>query len=125
MDACHRAAVDTAVLNALTKQLAAAGDDLRRELLCSYLEQGRLQIPELQSAAEDGEPATVRRIAHSLRSSSALLGALPLAELLANAENAVRNGNNDLIPIATSIVTEYARVQKAMTSMVEESPLLS
>lgn len=68
------AAVDVAVFDAL---LAGLGDPgLRHELLAVYLLQSGPQIAELVAAAGQADQPTVRRLAHLMGSSSALLGAV-------------------------------------------------
>ena len=49
-------------------------------------------LPQLLEAHAKGDPAGVRHVAHTLKSSSASIGALRLSALCAELENAVRNG---------------------------------
>ena len=111
----HPQAVHVAVFDALVAQLGEAQPELREQLLTSYLIQSGPHIAELVAAAERADPPTVGRLAHQMRSSSELLGALELAELLGLAEQSARSGNgNDLIPVARRIQHEYGRVEADM-----------
>jgi CheY-like chemotaxis protein/HPt (histidine-containing phosphotransfer) domain-containing protein len=110
-------AVDRGVLSALIAELG--GDaEVRETLVRSYLEEGTAQIPELSAAAASDDRVSVRRIAHHLRSSSAVLGAVPLAELLRSLEDDARAATGDLAPAARVVAAEYQRVTEALGSLL-------
>jgi HPt (histidine-containing phosphotransfer) domain-containing protein len=100
--------------------------ETRRNLIEAYLEQGDAWIPELTAAAESGDLDRIRVITHTLGSSSALLGAQPLADLLTEAGRIARTEGADLVPAVTAARDEYRMVsmvlsanQEALTDPVE------
>jgi HPt (histidine-containing phosphotransfer) domain-containing protein len=67
------------------------GDELVT-LIDAYLRDGETRMRNLQEAAARGDSAEVGRLAHSLKSSSANLGATPLSTRARQVEEAARNG---------------------------------
>ena len=112
------APVDEAVLMQLVDQV---GDDpdgtFRDDLIDSYLGEASEQVARLAVACRTGDAEQTRAIAHSLRSASALLGALPLAGLLADAERVALSSPIDLSPMAGPVETEFARVAQALARL--------
>ena len=62
------------------------------ELIDTYLEDAGTQLASLRQAALDGDPASMERPAHSLKSSSVTVGAMALAELCRSLEADARAG---------------------------------
>jgi HPt (histidine-containing phosphotransfer) domain-containing protein len=62
------------------------------ELVDTYLEDAETQLASLRQAALDGNTASIERPAHSLKSSSATVGAMALAELCRSLEADARTG---------------------------------
>jgi HPt (histidine-containing phosphotransfer) domain-containing protein len=107
--------IDPAALDGLLQQLGDAGRATRRAVLDSYLDQGAGWIGELVTAAQSTEGRdTVARIAHTMRSSSEIVGARRLADLLRAAEDAGRAGTGDLAAQAVAVEAEYHRVAAAL-----------
>jgi PAS domain S-box-containing protein len=106
--------IDPAALDGLLQQLGDAGRATRRAVLDSYLDQGAGWIGELVTAAHAGGHDIVARIAHTLRSSSEIVGARRLADLLRAAEEAGRTRTGDLVVGAVAIEDEYHRVAAAL-----------
>ena len=67
------------------------GDELAT-LVDTYLRDGDVRLRNLREAADRGDSAEVGNLAHSLKSSSANLGAMPLANRARQVEEAARNG---------------------------------
>src|SRR6185437_908284 len=67
------------------------GDELVT-LVDAYLRDGETRMRNLQEAAARGDTAEVGNLAHSLKSSSANLGAMPLSTRARQVEEAARNG---------------------------------
>ena len=61
-------------------------------LLARYIDDSANLIQQLQVALERDNQAEARRLAHSLKSTSANVGALPLSELAKHAEGLARDG---------------------------------
>jgi HPt (histidine-containing phosphotransfer) domain-containing protein len=73
--------VDAAVLARLADDLGGIDD-----IVAAYLDALPRRCGAIAKAIADGDAAAVGRTAHTLRSASAFLGALPLAELSAQLE---------------------------------------
>jgi HPt (histidine-containing phosphotransfer) domain-containing protein len=111
-DVAAGAAVDRAVLDALLAQL---GDDaaMRLDLIDSYLVESADQVATIAQAMAADDPGTVAGVAHSLRSASALLGAVTLAELLLRVEDVARTAPADVADLRPAVESEHARVVEA------------
>jgi PAS domain S-box-containing protein len=110
---------------ALTEVLSAMGDpslEGRRELVEAYLEQGDRWIPDLTEAASKGDAATVRQLSHTLGSSSTLLGAQRLGELLREAELLAQTSDPGYLPAVQRAATEYPKVATALRAHLEHAP---
>jgi signal transduction histidine kinase/DNA-binding response OmpR family regulator len=108
--------VDTEVLRALVEQIGGQCDNDRTQLIGTYLGDANHRMEDLVAAVKLGDAEGVARAAHGLRSSSALLGALPLARLLQQSETMARSGTGDLRAIGEQIEAEYHNV----TSVLEQ-----
>lgn len=88
--------------------LEITGDDLEfvDELIDTYLEDASVQLGAMRSAAEASDVAALVRPAHSLKSSSANVGAMALAEACRSLEADGRSGN---VPEAATRVEACAR----------------
>ncbi len=84
-------AVDPA---AFAHLLEITGDDLEfvDELIDTYLEDGAVQLEAMRNAALTADTAAMVRPAHSLKSSSANVGAMALAEICRAIEADARDG---------------------------------
>jgi PAS domain S-box-containing protein len=118
-DPVSAAAVDRSALEGLLAQLGDAGPATRRAVLDSYLDQGAGWIGELVVAAAGADGDTVARIAHTLQSSSRVVGAMALADLLRDAEAAARSGA-ELGPLAAAVESEYHRVAAELETLRAE-----
>ena len=103
-------AVDLSVLLRLVTEMGDPSSSTQVEVIDLYLEQSDGWIRELNDAAQTGDSAQVRRMAHTLGSGSTLLGADQLADLLADIGRLARGGSTDLASAGTSIAAEYDRV---------------
>ena len=101
-----RQAVDLSVLDVLVEQIGG-GEQARQELIDTYLGDADSRITALMAAVVAGDTEAAGRAAHGLRSSSALVGALPLAALLLESETMARAGTGDLRAAGAGIQAEY------------------
>ncbi len=110
------------MLDALITELGEVGEGMRPLLWHSYLEEAGPLVARLTAAAGAGDGETVRSAAHQLKSSSALLGAVPLSRLLQQAEDAARAGSQ-LPPVAAAAAAaaEYLRVTAAVKVLCGET----
>lgn len=74
--------------------LEITGNDLEfvDELIDTYLADASLQLEAMRAAASSGNAAALVRPAHSLKSSSANVGAMALADICRTLEVAARTG---------------------------------
>jgi HPt (histidine-containing phosphotransfer) domain-containing protein len=77
-------------------------------------------VPQLQEAAACGDTAAVRHVAHTLKSSSASVGAKALSEMCARIEAAIREGRDlgDLGERTNELCSELHRSQRALHAML-------
>jgi len=95
-----------------------AGDTLRR-LVGIYLQHTPTAIRQLRAAADGGQCGEAQRVAHTIKSSSAMLGATGLARLLGDAESAGReNAGDSLARLVGAIEVEYEAVERALTDLL-------
>jgi signal transduction histidine kinase/CheY-like chemotaxis protein/HPt (histidine-containing phosphotransfer) domain-containing protein len=103
--------LDQSVIGELIEMMGA---DFKA-LIDVYVEDAPRQIARLQAAAHGGDLNSVIESAHSLKSSSANLGAKSLAELALRLERDARNGRtDDMLELAQNIGAEFTRVQGAL-----------
>jgi CheY-like chemotaxis protein len=110
-------AIDRAVLEQL---LAAVGGDraFLDEMVTAYGEDANEQIAALQAALAAGDADTVRRAAHSLKSTSASFGATQLAAACKELETLAKSG--DLDHAATHVAQielAYAAAEAALKAI--------
>ena len=105
--------IDRAVFNAV---LASVGDlEFLRELIEGYFEDSPTLLAALHTALAAGNAGEFRRAAHSLKSTSASLGATNLATLCRELEEMGRAGALDGAAAAIGRAeAEYARVRVAL-----------
>ena len=75
-------------------------------------------LPQLQTAREAGDRNTVRLVAHTLKSSSASIGAVRLSQLCAELEATIRN--DDAADIEPGIVAMAAALEAALQGIRRE-----
>lgn len=85
-------------LNVL-KSLVGDAPDILRELLNDYLTSARQLANEMREAFSTNDAKQIGMIAHKLKSSSRSVGALTLADLCAEIENAVKVNDNKYIAL--------------------------
>lgn len=97
------------------------GNDIliRRRLLADYLQATSGTHAELRAAISGGDYGLVAAIAHKLKSSSRLVGALPLADLCADLEAVGLAGNvagfaSRLEPFETTLDATRSEISAAL-----------
>ena len=85
------AVLDRNVLDALAAGYSA-GSHLLHALVALFRDEGRKQLAHLHDALHRGDHATATRAVHTLKSSSAALGARRLSEHCHHIEHALRTG---------------------------------
>jgi len=77
-------------------------------------------LPQLDASMADGNLEGVRHVAHTLKSSSASIGALRLSQLCAEIEGRVRRAQGEPVAeLVSEMRVETRRVQSALALLVE------
>ena len=104
-------AIDTAALDSLRE---AMGEGFA-ELIPTYLESTQCLLDELVKAQADGDLDTAQRLAHSLKSSSANLGAMTLSDMGRELESRIREQRKaDPDARIDAMQHEFERVRQAL-----------
>ena len=91
----------------------------------TYLSETPKLLATLHTAVTLDEASTIERTAHSLKSSSATMGALRLASLCAELEALGRaNCTGNAAVLLAQIVTTYEAVREALTGEVQGQTIL-
>ena len=79
-------------------------------------------MPQLREAGRDGDLAGIRHVAHTLKSSSASIGALRLSQLCSEVETGIRTGAVDSLATGVEAMdNEISRVLQAIRQYMDES----
>ena len=104
-------AIDLSVLESLCEMAGEEASLLLEEMIASYLEDTQIRLQAIAKAIEQADAETIHQAAHSMKSSSANLGADNLARLCEELEQLGRNKTiertQDLLSNAES---EYQQV---------------
>lgn len=110
----------SAIKNAFTDLIGADDPELLKELSDTYQAGAKELTKELQMAISHNDPTRLERAAHSLKSSSASLGATTLAELCRQLEHQGRAGKltDEVASKVQRALAEYHKVTQALTIIV-------
>ena len=104
-------ALDRKVFAQLAELDPGGESGLIRQILQAYQESTTTLVGQLSRAMAESDAETLRKVAHSLKSSSANVGAVRLSALLAELESRGRqNQLEEAPPICEQAITEYNRV---------------
>jgi HPt (histidine-containing phosphotransfer) domain-containing protein len=110
----HGGALDQATLEALLDSIG--GDaEFMVELIDTYLADAPEQLEAMRAGLAAGDVAELVRPAHTLKSASASLGALGLAELCRALEASARSGS--LVGTADSVEGVAAELQRVVQAL--------
>jgi HPt (histidine-containing phosphotransfer) domain-containing protein len=84
--------VDRSVLDALTSRLGDRAPAFVTGIMQTWRAESGTRMIELDASVADADPMAVARVAHSLKSSAAALGAVALADLAEQVETGLREG---------------------------------
>ena len=113
----NRSPLDRAVLERFRKRDRQGSGNFLSRIVSAYLEQSPSLVERMHDAAIDRNLNAARDAAHTLKSSSAQIGAMGLSELCESMEADCRAGHApDLEAQATEIAALYERVSHALTS---------
>jgi CheY-like chemotaxis protein len=112
--------IDPDALAALRQLQDPGGEDVLVELFSLFRTETTPLLSTLRDAAARCDAEGVRQAAHSIKGSSANLGARPLAELCAQVEALARQGDLGAAqPIIDQVATELDRVYQEFDSVTE------
>ena len=114
--------IDNAAIDRLREIEAAGNDGLVQRVLQQFLVDGENLVNEIARAVAAGQHDQARQTAHTLKSSSAYLGAdrlrsccVRMEEAAANADSATQNG------LIGTLRVEYVRAATTLASLVTPS----
>src|SRR2546427_1385865 len=114
--------IDMKTLESIRPRQRQGQPDFVARIVGLYLSNAPGMMKELLEAAERGETTTVHRVAHSLKSSSAMIGALRLSELCKKVEARARQAaEGEGVEGLHEIEAEYGRVVAALESLGQGS----
>jgi HPt (histidine-containing phosphotransfer) domain-containing protein len=94
-------------------------DEFLREIAGIFLEDTPQRIADLDQSAVAGDTARFTRAAHSIKGSSANLGASSLRAVAEKLEHQARNqGLADVAGLVEQVKAEFARTQVALQSLL-------
>ena len=101
--------------------MAKSRPQLAERLIKLYFSHAPMAFSAMVEAARDGRFESVRMGAHSLKSSSATLGAMPLAGLFKELELCAAGGDPDAIrSLVERCSAEFDRASAALSSLQSE-----
>jgi CheY-like chemotaxis protein/HPt (histidine-containing phosphotransfer) domain-containing protein len=115
-DVINRVALDK--IRALSRE---RGDALVQKVIAAYVDDTPQQLRTLRSAIDDLDTGNVRRIAHTLKSASANVGAEALAALCKEMEHLGRADTTEgADAILTDMEQEFQAVRHSLTAILEK-----
>jgi HPt (histidine-containing phosphotransfer) domain-containing protein len=109
-------AISEAEFHALVEMVGSEMPEVLVDLLDTYLEESSGLVDTIQKGTNSGDLTIVLRPAHSLKSSSASIGAMRLSKLCADLETHLRGSlpGLDVKAQVQLIINEFRRVQDAL-----------
>ena len=113
-------AIDTHVIAPMKK----SRPDLLARLIKTYLEYAPTALRELSAAHEQGDIGSVARLSHSLKSSSANLGAMTLSRHCRDLEIAAKAGNaGEIAALVAAVTGAFDAVSAELTRLAIDEPV--
>ncbi len=94
-------------------------DEFLREIVTIYLEDTPLRIAELEQSLASADQPKFTRAAHSIKGSSANLGAMAVRAVAEQLEHqSAKQGLDQVSPLLSALKTEFARAQVEFARLV-------
>lgn len=106
-ESINKLSIDTEALASIRSLEADYGDELLKQVIKTYLDNGRKLMETLENAWNTGDIKAIRMTSHTLKSSSSQVGAHNLAELCRNVENEARNNIYDVSGQALFVIKQH------------------
>ena len=109
-------AINKTALASLRDIQSKDGGDIVEEIVDRFLVDAPINVSALRRAVENGAREEIRRLAHTLKSSCACLGAGAMSEICGGIERRLigRAGPQEPLPLASSLEAEFYRVRNAL-----------
>ena len=118
--AAGEVSVNRRALDAIRALMGAGGDALARKVILAYLESMPEGLARMKAAAEAGDAEGLRRVAHSMKSGSANVGAERLSRMCKSLETIGATGKVDgSQPLLEEAAGEFERVKEALGAELE------
>jgi PAS domain S-box-containing protein len=119
------ALLDPATLERIVEMERRGAPRLMARLVDTYCESAARLVADAERALAEGDAAALRQAAHTLKSSSAGLGATEFAARCADLEALARSGELEPARVQwPAAVAEYGRVLRALRRLVAATPTL-
>ncbi len=116
------AVLDADALANLSQLDPTGANRLMRRVFTTYRSSMTRLLSQLAQARAQADPAGQRLVAHTLKSSSASVGALALSQLCGDAEQALREGRLDAVPaLLDQLVAEAEKVDAAVLQLLADT----
>jgi len=113
------AVIDPQALSNLRALNEGDNDEFLREITVIYLEDTPLRIKELDESMAAGDASKFSRAAHSIKGSSANLGAILVRGAAEKLETQSRqSGVGGLVPLVESLKAEFARADTELRKLL-------
>jgi signal transduction histidine kinase/DNA-binding NarL/FixJ family response regulator len=107
--------IDTKILQSFRSMVGDTAELILGEMIDCYLEEAPKLLQAIAAAVAQGDMIALRQAAHTLKSSSATLGATTLSRLCKELEATSRTGNTEAkLDQVPQIEAEYERVKAAL-----------
>ena len=115
--------LDREALARLTELDPKGENKLLERVLRAFQTSAARLMPQLEAARLSGDRATVRLVAHTLKSSSASIGALKLSQVCAQVEGLIRSESaDDLDPLLHTMRSELDAALSAIQRSLDGRP---
>lgn len=113
--------LDAKALASLTQLDPTGANRLMQRVLTTYRSSLERLLSQMTHARQQSDIAALRLVTHTLKSSSASVGALALSALCGDAEKAIRDGQLGLLsPMLDHLAAEAARVDAAVLQLLSD-----
>jgi len=115
----HSSSVDQRVLSALRELQVEGKPDILKRIIQAYLSSSEPLIAEQQEALAVNNQEVLQNSAHSLKSSSANVGAIKLSEICKTLEMDCRNNTlENAVDLVSAIESEFVRVKAVLSKQI-------
>jgi CheY-like chemotaxis protein len=113
--------VDRGRIEELRREIARGNPAMIGELIAAFIREALWMIERIEASAAAAEPVILRRTAHSLKSSSAIIGARGIAEIARRLEEAGRAGEmSGTGEMLRSLRDEFAKARPELEAISRE-----